>query len=382
MRHSVAVLAERDGRILASVRLNETLSLHTTDKRRLLDRFADILRELLGRANLPYFQALEQCLVCTGMSGVTFAYDSLQLLPGILGDFAAQFGGLICTGDAEVTFAAAAGSDTGSLIVSHTGSTAYVVGKDGDQLRHFRYGGWGPAIGDEGSGYWIGREGLRAIGEEYDSRAANSVLWEEIHIWLNHPGSGPLAWEIASNRWHIESARHRRGADTDALQDPRQLVYAFAHQACLDEDDDVWRKAVAGLAIPVIRAFRKGDLAAQDIVTRAVGHLARQHRRACEVAQEHGRLSQYTPVVMYGGILNHNRDVRMLLCKALEPHLGPGFTVLTPDNPETMRPALGALLFALGNSDPEHLSIPAQPIIDRVRGECRKSEFVGDLIND
>ncbi|WP_049789271.1 N-acetylglucosamine kinase [Granulicella tundricola] len=44
-------------------------------------------------------------------------------------------------------------------MIGGTGSA--VVGRCGDGTR-FTAGGWGPAIGDEGSGYWIGAEAVRA----------------------------------------------------------------------------------------------------------------------------------------------------------------------------------------------------------------------------
>ena len=44
-----------------------------------------------------------------------------------------------------------------------------------------------------------------------------------------------------------------------------------------------------------------------------------------------------------------------------------------------MRPALGALLFALGNSQQESLRLPESSTMQRVYEEQRRSEFTGDL---
>ncbi|MDQ0867254.1 N-acetylglucosamine kinase [Arthrobacter globiformis] len=53
---------------------------------------------------------------------------------------------------------AAAGADTGIAVIAGTGSAAWGVTGDG---REARAGGWGYLLGDEGSGYWLGREAVR-----------------------------------------------------------------------------------------------------------------------------------------------------------------------------------------------------------------------------
>lgn len=53
---------------------------------------------------------------------------------------------------------AAGGSSTGVAVIAGTGSAAWGVNHDGDESRA---GGWGYLLGDEGSGYWLGREAVR-----------------------------------------------------------------------------------------------------------------------------------------------------------------------------------------------------------------------------
>ena len=60
--------------------------------------------------------------------------------------------------DVELAHAAAFGGGPGVLILAGTGSIA--VAKD-RQDRWQRAGGWGQLLGDEGSGFWIGRAALR-----------------------------------------------------------------------------------------------------------------------------------------------------------------------------------------------------------------------------
>jgi N-acetylglucosamine kinase-like BadF-type ATPase len=53
---------------------------------------------------------------------------------------------------------AAGGASTGVAVIAGTGSAAWGVNDDGGQARA---GGWGYLLGDEGSGYWFGREAVR-----------------------------------------------------------------------------------------------------------------------------------------------------------------------------------------------------------------------------
>jgi N-acetylglucosamine kinase-like BadF-type ATPase len=96
-------------------------------------------------------------IVCGGFAGAARP-DSLafykQVLESLIPD--AQ---VIIESDAFIASLGAIGIDPGILLISGTGSI--VIGRDNN--RHmFRVGGWGPHFGDEGSGFWIGREAVRA----------------------------------------------------------------------------------------------------------------------------------------------------------------------------------------------------------------------------
>lgn len=59
--------------------------------------------------------------------------------------------------DFEIAHRACFGGKPGVILVGSTGSVAWAVGPKGGR----RAGGWGPYHGDEGSGFWLGREGSR-----------------------------------------------------------------------------------------------------------------------------------------------------------------------------------------------------------------------------
>jgi N-acetylglucosamine kinase-like BadF-type ATPase len=108
--------------------------------------------------------------VCAGFAGagrpegVSFYRELLQeLLPE------AQ---VIIENDAFIASIAAIGVDPGVLLIAGTGSI--VIGRDKDRAM-FRIGGWGPYFGDEGSGFWIGREAVRSALRSIDAQAPTEL---------------------------------------------------------------------------------------------------------------------------------------------------------------------------------------------------------------
>lgn len=76
--------------------------------------------------------------------------------------------------DARVALAAGVGIDTpGVVIIAGTGSVAFGRNKRGFEARA---GGWGPTLGDEGSGYSIARRGLAAIVRAHDGRGPKTLI--------------------------------------------------------------------------------------------------------------------------------------------------------------------------------------------------------------
>ncbi len=65
---------------------------------------------------------------------------------------------IITESDAFVAYVGAIGIRPGLLLIADTGSI--VIGRRADG-RIFRCGGWGPQFGDDGGGFWIGREAIR-----------------------------------------------------------------------------------------------------------------------------------------------------------------------------------------------------------------------------
>lgn len=82
--------------------------------------------------------------------------------------------------DSLTAHAGAFEGDPGTVLVTGTGAVAVSLDADGE-LRQID--GWGPWLGDEGSGQWIGRMGLIAALRAHDGRGpATSLLTEAIDL--------------------------------------------------------------------------------------------------------------------------------------------------------------------------------------------------------
>jgi glucosamine kinase len=79
----------------------------------------------------------------------------------------------IVVNDVVGAWAAATGGQPGVGAISGTGSNVFGVGPSG---RPWRVGGWGHLLGDEGSGYWLGKESIRAALADRDGSGPQTAL--------------------------------------------------------------------------------------------------------------------------------------------------------------------------------------------------------------
>ena len=133
-----ATLADETGRVLRRVRLP------AVPWRRLAQALPQVRRRLK-------FSRLE--LLRVGASGIWSAADRSEARRLWRG-WARKIQAI---SDVELAHADAFGAKPGLLIAAGTGSIALLRAK-GARLR--RFGGWGPLLGDEGSGFWIGKSAL------------------------------------------------------------------------------------------------------------------------------------------------------------------------------------------------------------------------------
>ncbi|MFJ7951914.1 N-acetylglucosamine kinase [Lysinibacillus sp. NPDC096418] len=97
---------------------------------------------------------------------------------------------LIIENDAEATFHGVTSGQAGAMLIAGTGAIAYA--SNGKQ-QIVRAGGWGHRAGDEGSGYWLGQEVVRAIFKMEDGRGEPTLLKKAVFNYLGIQQATELA---------------------------------------------------------------------------------------------------------------------------------------------------------------------------------------------
>ena len=99
--------------------------------------------------------------------------------------------------DAEIALEDAFNGGAGIILIAGTGSIAHGRGPSGTRAR---CGGWGPKLGDEGSGAWIGRRALGIICAAHDGREPATALTGAIltAAQLNEPEE-LIPWAAAAD---------------------------------------------------------------------------------------------------------------------------------------------------------------------------------------
>lgn len=165
------LLIDETGKVLAS---------HLEGPAYYLEVGLDGLREMLARG---IGQALRQAKLHEEELSYAFlglpAYgEDSGLLPQLdaAPSVALPHGRYRCGNDMVCGWAGALAGSDGINIVSGTGSIAY-----GEYAgRNARAGGWGELFSDEGSSYWLAREGLRLFSRMSDGRASRGQLYEQV----------------------------------------------------------------------------------------------------------------------------------------------------------------------------------------------------------
>ncbi len=94
---------------------------------------------------------------CVGGSGAARP-ELAEIVRGILAELLPT--PIEVVGDMQIALEAAFDAGPGVIVIAGTGSIAYGRDPNGSTIRA---GGWGFAIGDEGSAHWIGREAVSAV---------------------------------------------------------------------------------------------------------------------------------------------------------------------------------------------------------------------------
>jgi N-acetylglucosamine kinase len=246
---TVCLLADEQGRILAEAR-GGGANLQAHGELEVEKVLHHVMDTALGERDI------RPSVICLGIAGVDRPQDS-DAIRGILRRIGAKARTLVVN-DALVALVAGAGEAPGVVIISGTGSIAY--GRNAHE-QAARAGGWGYLLGDEGSGFWIGRRALSAVVRAADGRGPATELTERVTSHLN-------------------------------LVRPSDLIHETYYR-------DLKRASIASLA-PLVEAARAaGDAVAAEIVAQAASELT---AAAASVVTRLGMRGDVFPTILAGGI--------------------------------------------------------------------------------
>jgi N-acetylglucosamine kinase-like BadF-type ATPase len=257
-------------------------------------RSAAVIREAVQRACAGLENRPLRAL-CVGVAGAGRDDERDTLQSALDADRLAAT--VIVLTDAEIALEDAFGAGPGILLTAGTGSIAYGKGPTGMLAR---CGGWGPVIGDEGGGAWIGRRALGIAAASSDGREPESTLANALLASLG-------------------------------LESIERLIPWAASASPAD---------LGKLAPVVLEVAATGDLRANSLVTLAVEELGLHVRTLARKLFTDERAS--FRLAMHGGLIAPKSLLRRRLEQRLKS-IAPGATVLT----ERVVPERGAVKFAM-----------------------------------
>ena len=235
---------------------------------------------------------------CAGFDGISDQKSVHNILTSML-----KACGLSCPwrslNDSVVAWAGAFHGNPGALIAAGSGAVAFAVGENGRSARADGLGHW---LGDAGSGYDIGRRGLRAALAALDGRGPATRLSEHFRAIAGNSQQEWIGW-IA-------------GLDSGISHAHDQL---------------------RSFAPSVVQAAASGDAVARSILNEAGATLA---STAASVLRKVGLLTD-PKVATAGTVLEQPSCLRQAFRAALIAHL-PGCQIV----PARAGPAHGATLLA------------------------------------
>lgn len=234
-------------------------------------------------------------VLCVGVAGVGREAERQALVEALVAQQVAE--DVVVETDFAIALNDAFGDGAGVLLIAGTGSSAFARGPTGATAR---CGGWGPVIGDEGGGAWIGRRALSVVAAAADGREPETAL----------TGAILTAAEVSETSELIRWAANATPA------------------------------TLATLAPVVMTAADGGDLRANSIVSMAVEELALHVRSLARQLFTDERAS--VPVALTGGLLKKGASFRKRLEHRLKTAV-PGAQVHT----EEIDAARGAIRTAL-----------------------------------
>lgn len=169
----------------------------------------DAARQCLRQAGLPR-ATIKEIIACLAFAGAT---EPRTLAAAR--NHPHPFAHAIVTNDGHASCVGAHGGQDGGVVAVGTGLVGWAI-LDG---RHFRVGGWGFPVSDEGSGAWLGCESLRRTLWAHDERTVWTPLLRAIFQKFDADPHEVVRWTGTAGPKDYatlapEVVRHAEGGDT------------------------------------------------------------------------------------------------------------------------------------------------------------------------
>ena len=213
-------------------------------------RIKEVLADIADMA--AQTAAHEVTAICAGFTGLAHSGADQEALKALFNRYFPK-AKVSLMSDIELAYRAHLQPGEGILLYAGTGSVAMHITED---QRVICIGGWGYLLGDEGAGYWIGREAIRHTLMTLENGTSNAL-------------STAIAEALGASNWG----------------EMRTAIYG--------QD----RSIVAALTPTVRNCALEGDQSAIEILAHAAGELAELIYRTDRVIGEDG-----LPIIFSGGI--------------------------------------------------------------------------------
>ena len=238
------------------------------------ERLLNVISELCEKAGI---ESQELDAVVVGLAGVWLEEEkkrSTHLLKTLARQQSITLNDLIMLSDAELAVEGAFEGGQGIVLIVGTGSISIGRVSKGKLVR---CGGWGIELDDEGSGAWIGREGLTAVVRSIDGRGLPTILSEKLD---------KLVPQID-------------------IKQPRTIVKAYGEGAFVYQS----------LTPVVMECAEEGDKVCLEIIERAAFHLM----ELLEALRGNYKTKKI-PVALMGGIIESESLLAKMLYERIDKH--------------------------------------------------------------
>lgn len=207
----------------------------------------------------------------------------------VVTDLSIQIDHLLIENDCLSALLGATQNKAGILLIAGTGSIVYA--HDGNK-RIVRSGGWGHRVGDEGSGYWIGKHAIQSVLKMQDGRGERTLL---ARLVLD---------KLGFNR----------------IED----LYNWTYSDSYSVDD------VGALASVVDEAYKLGDAVSKRILDHATDELILLIKTVMEKADIQ---QEDFDLILQGGVFHHNTYIKNQVLERIQQYTTKVNFVRTTEEP-------------------------------------------------